>query len=252
MSSEDAARVTIRLGNSRVELGELFSVDGSTGDETLLLEGHLGSVHGIGRGMSRGSLEIRGAVGGMFGSGMSGGTIDLHGSAGDWLGAEMTGGLIRVRGSAGHYVGAAFPGSRSGMREGAILIEGSAGNDVGLMMRRGLIAILDDAGTGVGRNMIAGTIFLGGKVGRQLGAGMKRGSLVLLDPGIHPEEILPPTFIRAGDFSASWLVIYGRQLASWGFPLPFPRSILSAPFRRYNGDTVGGGQGEVLVSTTSR
>ena len=246
LSAGDVPRLKLRTGNANAELGELFSIEG-TPDDILTLEGDLSHVHGIGQGMSRGTLEIRGPVGAMLGSRMSGGNIVVLGSAGDWLGAEMLGGRIRIRGSVGNFVGAALPGSRSGMTEGLIFVEGTAGDDVGLSMRRGLIAILGDAGQGAGRSMIAGTILLGRNVGGLVGAGMKRGSVVMLNPNLEPNDLLLPTFVRAGQFPANFLILYKRQLEAWGLAIPHSEAVLGAPFERYNGDTVNGGQGEVLL-----
>ncbi len=222
LSPGEAAHLVIGLGNTRIELGELFEIDGSTGDDTLKIEGNLDHVQGIGQGMSRGKLAIEGNAGALLGAGMSGGELELHGHAGDWLGAEMTGGRLRVRGNVGDFAGAALPGSRLGMRGGEILVEGSGGTDIGLSMRRGLIAILGDAGDGLGRSLIAGTILLGGTARGRIGAGMKRGSLVLLTSPPDPASFLLPTFHRAGVFPAGFLVLYKRQLAEWGFEIPVP------------------------------
>ena len=157
----------------------------------------------------------------------------------------MRGGFIKIRGSAGAYLGAAYPGSRLGMREGVILVEGSAGDEVGSLMRRGLIAVRGAVGAGLGRGMIAGTILALGDAGRRLGAGMKRGTLVV--PGLSqpPEDVLLPTFARAGRFRAPFLAVYYRQLAEWGFAVP--GAVSSGLLERYNGDLIVGGQGEILA-----
>jgi len=252
LSPSEAARLSIGLGNAAAELGDLFRIEGTTGDDVLKLKGDLSHIHGIGQDMSRGTLEVRGPVGSMLGSRMSGGVIDVHGPAGDWVGAEMAGGLIRVWGEVGDAVGAPYPGYRAGMRDGTILIEGSAGEDVGMAMRRGLIVVLGDVADGFGRGMIAGTVMLGGRAGGHVGAGMKRGSLILFDPAPDPDTLLLPTFIRAGRFPASYLVLYKRRLDAWGFPIPVSESVLSTPLERYNGDTLNGGQGEVLLGPPLR
>jgi formylmethanofuran dehydrogenase subunit C len=252
MTTGEAARVLVGLGNTNVPIGDLFLVSGSSGDETLRLEGDLEHVQGIGRGMNSGSIEIQGNVGALLGSGMSGGLIDVRGSAGDWVGAEMAGGSIRIRGNVGHFAGAAFPGSRLGMREGSILVEGSAGEDAGLSLRRGLIVVLGDAADGLGRGLIAGTILLGGRPLGHVGAGMKRGSIVLFGALDSPDSAILPSFVRAGRFRSTFLVIYKRQLDEWGFELPLSEAVLSTPFDRYNGDTLNGGQGEILLRSQTR
>ncbi len=193
-SADQASRTRLALGNSTVELGELFRVEGTRGDERLTIEGELSHIYGLGREMSVGKIIIRGDVGPQLGAEMTGGEIEVDGSAGDWAGAEMRGGLILIRGNTGSFPGAAYPGSRLGMRDGAILIEGSVGDDAGLQMRRGLIAIRGNAGAGLGRSMIAGTVLVLGSAARLIGAGMKRGTLVLPSLPGPPDEHLLPTF----------------------------------------------------------
>jgi formylmethanofuran dehydrogenase subunit C len=241
----EAGRTRLRVGNGSAELGELFGVEGERGDERLVVEGDLGHVQGLGRGLDGGELVVRGDTGPLLGAEMSGGRIEVDGSAGDWAGAELRGGTLHIRGAAGRFLGAAYPGSRLGMREGVILVEGAAGDDAGMLMRRGLIAIRGGAGLGLGRSMIAGTIVVLGPVGRYAGAGMKRGTLVL--PGLEgaPDDVILPTFAPAGRFPMPFLPIYYRQLALWGFATP--PAVSSAVLDRYNGDRAVDGRGEVLV-----
>ncbi|WP_165229913.1 formylmethanofuran dehydrogenase subunit C [Aquisphaera insulae] len=243
---DEVRRVSLKVGNRPAELGELFEVRGDDGgDDRLTVVGDLRGVRGIARGMTAGDLVVRGDAGPELGAEMAGGTIELHGSAGPYAGAEMRGGRLVIRGAAGDFLGAAYPGSRTGMRDGVILVDGTAGDDVGSLMRRGLIAVRGDAGEGLGRSMIAGTVVALGDVGRGLGAGMKRGSLVLPGLSTPPESVLPPTFERAGAFSAPFLAIYSRQMAAWGFEVP--PEVSSRSLDRYNGDVLIGGRGEVLA-----
>ncbi|WP_165063888.1 formylmethanofuran dehydrogenase subunit C [Paludisphaera rhizosphaerae] len=246
-TSTDAARIALRVGNTTVELGDLFELEGDPGDDRLVVEGDLSNVSAIGRGMSGGTLSVRGDVGYRFAAEMSGGLAELDGACRDWAGAEMSGGVLRIRGRVGDGLGAAYPGSRRGMREGLILVEGDAGRDVGLMMRRGVIAVRGRVGGGLGRSMIAGTIFACGQVGESPGFGMKRGTLVLLGVETSAASLVPPTFVSAGGFAFPYLVAYQTYLAEHGFDLP--SSMSSASFDRYNGDLAIGGQGEILTPT---
>ncbi|AMV36856.1 formylmethanofuran dehydrogenase subunit C [Planctomyces sp. SH-PL62] len=244
LASADAARVPLRVGTARAELGELFDVDGDAQDERLVLEGDLGRVSRIGLGMTLGTLTVRGDVGFRFAAEMTGGLAELDGSCLDWAGAEMGGGLLRIRGDAGDGLGAAYPGSRRGMREGVIVVGGNAGNDVGMLLRRGLIAVRGGVGAGLGRGLIAGTIFACGPVGGSPGVGMKRGTLVLL--GLDdPSPVVPPTFAFAGGFVFPYLNLYQSHLAGCGIELP--TAVSSALLDRYNGDLASGGRGEILV-----
>jgi formylmethanofuran dehydrogenase subunit C len=247
LSSVGASRLRLGLGNTRIELGELFDVAGDKGDDRLIVAGDLMHVHGLGRGMAAGALLVRGEAGPQLGAEMTGGVIDVDGNVGDWAGAEMRGGRITIRGNTGSFLGAAYPGSRLGMRDGVILIEGSTGHDAGLQMRRGLIAIRVAAGAGLGRAMIAGTIIALGPIGTRFGAGMKRGTLVLPDPGRAADDVVLPSFAPAGRFRSPILALYYQQLAEWGFTVP--RAVSSALIDRYNGDLAAGGQGEILVGS---
>lgn len=242
----DAARLSLRVGNATVELGELFDVEGDAADEVLIIEGDLQHIHKLGRGMASGSLTVRGDLGHQAGAEMAGGSIVVEGSCGDWAGAEARGGTLRIRGDVGSFLGAAYPGSRLGMREGLILVDGSAGSDVGLMMRRGLIGVGGSVGSGMGRNMIAGTIVTRGGVGRGLGVGMKRGTLVLAMDRESAERAVSSTFAFTGRARLPFWAIYAKRLLDWGFPVP--EMMPSSEFARYNGDLANGGQGEILIA----
>jgi formylmethanofuran dehydrogenase subunit C len=152
----------------------------------------------------------------------------------------MRGGRIHVSGNAGHLVGACYRGSRVGMRGGVILVNGNAGNEIGSTMRRGLIAIGGDAGDFAGASLIAGTVMIFGQPGIRLGAGMKRGTIALF--GAMPP--LLPSFRLSCEYMPTFMRLYLRQLSSWGFRQA--DSFLGGRFRRYCGDLVAVGKGEVL------
>src|SRR4051812_14892293 len=90
----EVARVVVPVGNGQEEVGELFEVgsDPDESGETLVFEGDLSHVRGLGRGLDRGKLLIRGDAGAQLGAGMSGGQIEVTGNAGDGAGVEMSGG----------------------------------------------------------------------------------------------------------------------------------------------------------------
>ena len=240
----EVARLWIPAGNGSIELGELFRVDGDGGDGLLIFEGDLRPVRGLASGMGSGRVVVRGDVGPRLGVGMLGGSIEVEGSAGDRAGAELRGGLIRIRGDAGNFLGAALPGSRLGMRGGAILVDGRAGEDAGLVMRRGLIAVLGALGEGAGRGMIAGSVFGFGSVGQGVGSGMKRGTVALFGPGPGYEP--SPTFEPSGHFQPHVVAVYLARLRALGLDLP--EAAGRGPIRRYNGDRLEGGRGEILVA----
>jgi formylmethanofuran dehydrogenase subunit C len=239
-SIADIASLSVQHGNSTARLGAFFAVAGDASDRDIAIEGDCSRVKRIGMGMASGRLTIRGNVGMHAGAEMTGGELHIFGNASDWVGAEMRGGSIHVRGNVGNLVGSAYRGAQVGMRGGTILIEGKAGNEVGARLRRGLIAVGGDIGDFAGVSMIAGSIFVFGDAGQRPGAGMKRGSLVFA--GGAPA--LLPTFRFDCDYRPPFLAVYLRQLRALGFP--FDPQVFSASWRRFSGDLVADGKGEVL------
>jgi formylmethanofuran dehydrogenase subunit C len=237
----EIATLPVQHGNASVPLGEFFKVEGDAGDGEVVVEGDCSRVKWLGAGMTTGRLTIRGSAGMHLGSEMKGGDIHVHGHAGDWVGGEMRGGRIHVHGDAGHLVGAAYRGSRLGMRGGVILIDGQAGNEIGATMRHGLIAVGGASGDFAGVSLIAGSIFLFGPGGVRPGAGMKRGSLAFFGP---PPALLP-SFRYACTYRPVFLALYLRQLRAWGFPVE--ERFLGGSWRRYCGDLVALGKGEILT-----
>lgn len=237
----EIAALPVQHGNTVAALGEFFHVTGDAADGEVTVEGDCSRVKWIGTGMRRGRLTIRGNVGMHLGSAMQGGDIEVYGSTGDWVGAEMRGGRIHVHGDAGNLVGAAYHGSRVGMRGGVILIEGKAGSEVGATMRRGLIAIGGPVGDFPGMGLIAGSLFLFGPGGARPGAGMKRGTIAFLGP---PPPLLD-TFRPACTYQPVFITLYLRQLRAWGFPVA--DRFLGGHWRRYAGDLLAGGKGEILA-----
>jgi formylmethanofuran dehydrogenase subunit C len=239
-TAAEIAQLPVQHGNTAAPLGEFFDVEGDAGDREITVRGDCGRVKWIGAGMADGRITIEGDAGMHLGAEMTGGEIHVHGRAGDWVGAEMRGGLIHVHGDAGHLVGAAYRGSAKGMRGGVILVEGRAGNEIGGTMRRGLIAVGGATGDFTGVSMIAGSLFLFGEPGLRLGAGMKRGTIAVL--GRLPP--LLPTFRGDCTYRPAFLGLYMRRLREWGFPVP--AGAASGFYRRYSGDLVARGKGEIL------
>jgi formylmethanofuran dehydrogenase subunit C len=236
----EIAALPVQHGNAPAPLSEFFSIAGDAGDQQLVIEGDCTRVKLIGAGMKSGRITLHGNAGMHLGSEMTGGEIEVHGNTGDWVGAEMRGGRIHVHGDAGHLAGGAYRGSRYGMRGGALLIDGKAGNEIGCTMRRGLIAIGRDTGDFAGVSMIAGTIFVFGQPGLRVGAGMKRGTIAMF--GQLPP--LLPTFRFDCTYAPVFMYTYLKQLQSWGFARA--EAVHQGQFRRYSGDLVALGKGELL------
>lgn len=242
MSPDDVRRLSARVGNAGVELGELFDC-GDDSSTDLTFEGDLRPVRKLGENLASGRIVIHGQAGPFLGLGMTCGAIEVFGSAGDWAGAAMGGGLLRIRGDAGRSLGSGLPGARLGMKDGVILVDGSVGDEAGARLRRGLIAVGGSVGRGLGRGMIAGTIFAFGPVGDYPGIGMKRGTI-----GLFAKETprLLPSFLSAGSYRVPFLTIYLRRLAELGFAPA--RGVSAGAVERYNGDIADHGIGEVLLA----
>jgi len=241
-SFAEIAGMSLWHGNREVRMDEVFHLTGDAADGCIEIEGDCSRLKGLGRGMAAGHLLVRGDAGLHLGAEMSGGRIDVFGNAGDWLGAEMRDGQIHVHGNAGNLVGAAYRGGARGMRGGMILIDGNAGDEVGACMRRGLIAVGGRCGDLAGISMIAGSLFAFGGIGSRPGAGMKRGSIVVLQGPVEP----PPTFRRTADYVPAFLNLYFKRLLASGFSIP--RMKPQRLFRRYGGDLLTIGKGEILAA----
>lgn len=226
-------------GNQRVQLGDFFTVAGAGGEE-IHVEGDLRRVKLLGFGMGRGRLTIHGPAGMHLGASMRGGEIIVEGDVGDWAGAEMSGGRIIVHGRAGHMLGSGYRGSAAGMSGGEIIVIGEAGNEIGGTMRRGLIAVGGRAGDFTGVNMIAGTIVVLGELGQRPGAGLKRGTILSLR-----EAHLLPTYRYDCTYQPDFVRLYLRALAAAG--LTIPAAAIDGTYRRYSGDLVAVGKGEILL-----
>jgi formylmethanofuran dehydrogenase subunit C len=244
MPGSEIAAMPIRHGNRELRIADLFEVDGDAGDSCVEIVGDCSSIKGLGSGMASGRLTIHGNAGMHTGAVMSGGRIDVYGDAADWLGAEMRGGAIRVHGNTGDCAGSAYRGGRMGMRGGIILIDGDAGEETGASMRRGLIAVGGRCGGMAGVSMIAGSLLACRGIGPRPGAGMRRGSIIVMDGLVEP----PPTFFRhTADYDPAFLRLYFSYLRSEGFPLPAIEP--ARLFRRYAGDLLALGKGEILVAS---
>ncbi len=228
--------VDVPCGGRSVKLAELFFIEGAP-DGVLLIE--IGDVRldGVGAGMTTGELIVDGNVGAFAGRGMSGGVLRIAGEAGDFLGTEMSGGRIELAGNAGSHAGAAGSGSRRGLCGGVLGIGGNAGPRAAERQRGGLITIAGHAGEGLATDMIAGTVSVGGGIGPLMGRGMKRGTIFV---DAVPE--LPAGFVDTGAHELVALRLLARRVPELAARLEgWTRA------RRLVGDTLIGGQGEVLA-----
>ena len=241
---EQVQAIEVLHGNVREPLGTFFDARGSAErDNTLVWEGDCRGIKRIALELDQGCVRVEGNAGMHLGAEMTGGEVVVEGDATDWVGGEMHGGRIHVHGNVGHQLGAVYRGGHRGMTGGEILVDGNAGNEIGHSMRRGLIAVAGTIGDLSGVNLIAGTIIVGGEPGIRHGAGMKRGTIVFLDAATPPDVL--PTFRPAGTCRPTFLRLYLKPLAPHGWPVP--AGALEADYRRYNGDFLELGKGELLV-----
>lgn len=237
----EISKLPVFYGRDKMALGEFFHIDGSLGDFKVLVEGDLSKVKGIAKGMSKGEIEIRGNVGMHLAEGLKGGKVIVKGDVSDWLGMNMSGGIIYVEGNVGNFACASYWGERKGITGGVVVINGNVGDDCGRRMRRGTILITGNAGDFLGTGVIAGTIFVLGKVGKAPGAEMKRGTIVLLE---EPE--LLSSFRYSGEYRPLFIDLYISYFEK-NFNLELPRKLKKAYFKRFMGDFLQLGKGEILI-----
>ena len=242
-SADEVLRTLVQHGNRQQPLGEFFRAEGSAKeDETIVWQGDCAKVKLIGSELRTGRMIVEGNAGMHLGADMVGGEIEVHGNAADWAGAEMRGGRIRIHGDAGDCVGGVYRGGRRGMTGGEIFINGNAGTELGNTMRRGLIVVRGKAGDAIGFNMLAGSIFVFGEAGIRQGAGMRRGTIALFQP-TSPQ--LLPSFKFSDICEPGFLSLYLRYLVQQGFAVP--EECLRSRYRRYCGDMLELGKGEILT-----
>ena len=239
LSRAEIERLSLRHGNRRTTVGELFDVSGS-GEDDVCIAGDVARVSGLGTGMTGGRLTVAGSAGPHLGAGMQDGELIVEGDAGDWAGAEMRGGRLVVRGSAGRRLGAAYAGSRAGMQGGEIVVHGDAGEEAGAGLRRGLIAVAGRTGPTAGLGALAGTIVACGALGAHPGAGMRRASIVAMTTAT-----LLPTYARACTYRPPFLRLCLRRLRSLGLPVTDEQ--IEGRYTRWSGDSVELRRGEILI-----
>ncbi|MFG1462891.1 formylmethanofuran dehydrogenase subunit C [Xanthobacter sp. DSM 24535] len=233
----EVERQPLAYGTARVPLAEVFTVSPAP-DGALSVSGDP-RLDFVGADLSSGVLQVFGPVGAFAGARMTGGRLAISGDTGEGLASGMTGGRITVKGEVGARLGGPLPGERRGMTGGIVEIAGDVGPLAGTQMRGGLVLISGHAGDSVARGMIAGTIAVSGTLGAQAGADMKRGTLLLA----QEPHLLAPGIGDAREHDLIALQLIARRVpeiaALFG-------GALSGRARRYVGDRLVGGQGEML------
>ena len=186
MKVGDVRKLKVRLGKLEVEVGELFEVRKTSGDEVVFDGLWLERVKRIGYGMSDGCIVVKGNAGMYAGAFMKGGRLVIEGNADRFAGMNMSGGELLIKGDAGDYLGSGYRGD-DGMKGGKIVVHGNAGDEVGIKMKGGEIIVKGNAGMFFGGMMRGGVARA--KSAKRAGANMKDGMIVLEEA--RREDILP-------------------------------------------------------------
>ena len=240
LSAGEIAQLPVWHSGRRAPLGEFFDVEGGHAAD-VLIQGSVAHVHGIAAGMSGGDMLIDGDAGDGVAADMRGGKVEVRGAAGHEAGAGMSGGALLIGGDAGDRLGAARPGAQKGMTGGEIIVRGSAALDAGAACRRGLIVVMGDVGDDAARSMIAGSLLVAGRCGSGAGRLNKRGSVIAMG-GIE----VPSTYRYACTFRPPHLRVTLCYLMR-RYGLSFAPDVVQGRYRRFCGDLVSPGKGEILV-----
>lgn len=244
-TTDQIKSLPVPCGNELIALGELFSVSGEIDQtKTIIFDGSLRNLNGIGMGMASGVIKICGDAGNRIGVAMCGGEIRSTADVGDHLGSEMTGGVIVVEGDAGDSAGSVLPGSKVGVNRGTILVRGSVGKGAGESMRRGLLVVGGNAGDLLGWSMRAGSLVVFGTAGAHVGAEMKRGTIVL---GGGFAQSLSSSFRQGGSFRMPAISLIANWLKQSHPDFDVNISRLDTNFNLFHGDFLHGGRGEILI-----
>ena len=236
----EISAIELSSGNRKLRVGEIFSLSGDDAS-SLVIKNSCDKLDRIGQAMNSGSITVYGDGGAYLGFAMKNGAITVHGNVGAYAASGMKNGLLHIRGNADDFLAAAIPGDRHGMKGGMVIVTGDAGDRVGDHMRLGTVLIKGDAGDYCASRMLAGTIAVLGKAAGFAGYGMKRGTLLLKT---MPND-LPATFNDCGAHYINYLPLL---IKSWqSLDSKFTRLEPRSRVRRYMGDLVNAGKGEILV-----
>ena len=244
LAEHEIARLPVWHSRRRGELGEFFDIRGGNAP-AVVIQGSVGHVHGIAMGMLGGDLLIEGDAGNATAAEMHGGRVEIRGAAGHDAGAGMSGGTLDISGDTGDRLGAGRPGAQKGMSGGEIVVRGSAGVDAGAACRRGLIVVMGNAGADAARSMIAGSLLVAGRCGDGAARLNKRGSVIAIG-GLE----VPSSYRYACTFRPPHLRVTLTYLAR-RYGLSFDSAVVNGRYRRFCGDLLAPGKGEILVWTDS-
>ena len=115
-SVDQAKKLTLPVGNKKIEIGELFEISANFSDNTAQLEGCTAKCDYVGHALPEGAhLNVIGDCGHYLGAQLAGGKVTLTGNTKDYVGSAMRNGMIEIKGNSANYVGGALPGQKKGM-----------------------------------------------------------------------------------------------------------------------------------------
>ncbi|MEQ1904311.1 MAG: formylmethanofuran dehydrogenase subunit C [Pirellulaceae bacterium] len=242
----------LQIGNVRGEFGDLFRAAGDYADQCSLWSGDFSLLTGLAACQNAGQTIVEGNIGHRAGAKMQGGSLIIRGNGANDIGSSMMGGTIFVTGNTGDRTGGCGSGDTAGMNRGTIIVAGNCGEAVGLRMRRGMIWVGGSALGYAGFQLIAGTVIVGKSEGVGLAHEMKRGTVVALRT--NADAVSSIRFRTSGTVQGGIIAMLGgelrRGLQAIGESIPetFEANLaaLQRPMRRFTGDCLQDGSGELL------
>jgi formylmethanofuran dehydrogenase subunit C len=220
---EEIRMLKVWEGNKQKNLGELFKVEESSGEETsIMIAGNVSKTRRVGACMIGGQITINGDAGMHLGEEMRAGKIVVVGNVGGWAGSMMKGGEIEIHGNASDYLGAPYRGSNDGISSGRIIVHGNVGNEAGAHMKKGTLKIYGNAGQFIGFRMRDGTIYVQGNCQARTGACMTGGKIVVSGalesvlPTFTIDGIRPKVKIDEGETANGPLYVFRGDIAEDG------------------------------------
>ena len=103
-SADQAKKISLPVGNKKIEVGELFDISGNFTNSTVQLDGSTSKLDYIGQALPKGThLTATGDCGHYLGAQLEGGKVTLTGNTKNYAGCSMRSGLIEIKGNSADY-----------------------------------------------------------------------------------------------------------------------------------------------------
>lgn len=200
---DEIEKLSVWRGNREMTLGDFFDIEGEKADDpadlTIIINGDVPKVKGIGKGMTAGEIIIKGSAGSHTADLLNGGKITVEGNVDNFCGTEIKKGEFIVNGNAGNYFVAAGRGNWRGMTGGHAVVNGNVGSEVAAWVRGNetKIEIKGNVKSLGAVHMHGGVITINGDVEDRLGAEMV-GGIIIVNGKL---EAMLPSFDYKGEVS---------------------------------------------------